>query len=323
MLKRLFAAIPYLEVLVRIVYKDCMFRSKFWLKFIKKKRKADKRKNFENIQYTWGNVISYVRELGIGLGDIIIVHSDMKNLEKFKIPPNEIIDELIQLVGENGTVVMPAFPYYRENGNGRLKFDEYDEEVKEYDPQSTYAWTGMLPNVMCTYGNAVRSQFPKDSLVAIGAHANQMMEHNIEGMYPHGSKSSWEYCAEHNAKILWLGVSAAESFSAAHLAEDYLGDNFPIKGWYTTQRFRIKHGDQWIYKDIKVRKKFWTRYVTEYHSLHCLKKAGLFQENRVEDTLVGYVDNIRLIRDYMLERIQQRNLVFYQIPGKYWKSNKK
>lgn len=321
MLRKVLAKFPLLEVWERIIYKNFLQRSHFFMKFVKK-IKSHKKKDQNVSECSWEYLASYIDTLGINQGDIVIVHSSMNELKKFGKTCDEIIAYLLALVGKDGTLVMPAFPYFKENHqNEKLMFDEKDEEIRKYDPQRTFSWTGMLPNVMCTYSDAVRSLFPNNSLVAIGKEATAMMEHNLEGICPHGSYSAWDYCAEHNAKVLLLGTSAEKSLTGRHLAEDYLEEKWPIKGWYKVQHYQIRVGDDWIEKDIKVRKLFWSKYVTEYYSIQQLRKVNLIDEMVIEGIQVAYVKNIKAVRDYMISMVEKGNLTFYKIPHKYWKRN--
>lgn len=319
MIQRILADFPQIEVLERILYKDYLCRLRLFTKLLKKK-KVNKKNCRISSEYVWENLTNYIETLGINKGDIIIIHSDMNKLNRFGKTCEEIITYLFGLVGKEGTLVMPAFPYYKDKkSNGKPLFNEIDEEIRKYDPKRTYSWTGMLPNIMCTYQDAVRSAFPNNSLVAMGKDASAMMEHNLKGIYPHGKYSAWEYCVKHNARVLLLGVTAAKSFTGRHLAEDYLEEEWPIEGWYKTQHYQIKVDDKWVEKDIRVRKQFWSRYVTEYYSIKRLERAGLISETMIDNIRVGYVADIMAVRDFMLARVKEGDLTFYKIPKRYWR----
>ena len=64
-----------------------------------------------------GEFISELRDLGINPGSIIFLHSSMDEFSR-RVPsldPLKIIALLKELVGEEGTLLMPTFPFEGSN----------------------------------------------------------------------------------------------------------------------------------------------------------------------------------------------------------------
>src|SRR5437867_1997900 len=79
-------------------------------------------------------------------------------------------------------------------------------------------WTGVLPTDLMKVPGAKRSLHPLNSVVAHGPHAEDMLRDNLTGERPFacGPGSSWDYCRQHAAKVVALGVDMAHSLTMIH-----------------------------------------------------------------------------------------------------------
>ncbi len=308
MLKKLFAICPAAEVLARRMYKSGGGTSRLGKRFFQWYRREDGK---TEASVSISQLGDSLKRLGIKAGDMLLVHSSMKGLQSVCASPGEIIRALLELLGPEGTLVMPAFPYYKKDG------PEEGSRALDYDPKKTLAWTGILPNVFLTVKGTRRSRYPNNSLAANGRYAQEMFARELEGERSHGEGSAWNFCAEHHAKVLFLGVKPDHALSEIHLGEDLLGDDWPIKDWYYRQKYRIREKDTWKEKECLVRRSFWTRYLTEEYCVRRLKRAGMLSE---PDSLCrGYMPDLYVFREWLLSENRKGNLIFYRIPGRYWK----
>lgn len=308
MIKRLFAVCPAAEVLVRRMYKSGNGTSRLRRWFLQWYRKEGKK---TDVSLSISQLEDRLRSLGIKAGDILIVHSSMEGLRSVSASPRQIIQVLLECLGPEGTLVMPAFPYYKKNGT------EENPGILTYDPKQTLAWTGILPNVFLTVNGTCRSRYPNNSLAANGRYAQEMFARELEEKHSHGECSAWNFCAKHHAKVLFLGVKPNHALSEIHLGEDLLGDEWPIKDWYDKQKYRVREGDTWLDKECLVRRSFWTRYLTEEYCVRKLKKAGLLTE--MDSLCRGFISDLHGFREWLLNENRKGNLIFYRIPRKYWK----
>ena len=64
---------------------------------------------------TYGNIVDALYKVGIKRGDTICVHSELLKFGIFKLPREEYmqayIDALLEVIGEEGTLLMPTFSY--------------------------------------------------------------------------------------------------------------------------------------------------------------------------------------------------------------------
>lgn len=313
---KIFAIFPSTEVYSRILYKRLQNTK---LTNTVRQSYLGRSQNVSLINKSWENYKKYIDSLGINKGDILIVHSSMDGLKGMNVQCKEILDYLLDLVGMNGTLAMPAFPYYKEK-EIPTKFEEEELSLKKYNPQKTPSWTGLLPNYMCSRKEAIRSPFPYNSLVAIGREAKNMMKMNLDTDLPHGKNSAWAYCSEHHAKVLFLGVEPFHSTTAIHVCEDSMDTEWPINGWYKNQEYEIQVNGRTIRKLCRERKQFWNQYLTEQYCSRMLIKSGNLQSDIIEHTYIGYIKDMGKMTEYVTRMVTENsNLLFYKIPRKYWK----
>ena len=308
MIKKIFAHFPIAEVFCRKIYrfipKDAAI-----IRRIRNKYLFNKKKN-QLEQLSLDKLMNDIKSLGVKKGDILIVHSSADGLEEVQAEPKDILLRLMELLGNEGTLVLPTFPYYKN-------IDDPNSILK-YDPYKTIAWTGILPNVFLTLHGTVRSCFPNNSLAANGKYAEEMFQHEMEDTASHGPHSAWNFCAEHHAKVLFLGVVPNHALSEIHLGEGVLDQAWPIKNWYYEQTYRMKICGEWKEEKIRVRRRFWVRYITEEYCTAQLAKSGILKLG--SGLCKGYVQDVFQLKQWLLDRIDKGNLVFYKIPRKYWNS---
>ena len=133
------------------VYIELAIRWLYWknVKYLKSLN-ANGVVNYRNDHYIdFNNIILYLKFLGVNQGDLLIVHSSYVELLNTKKEPNEIISILKDLVGENGTIAMPAIRSYKDEPKyiDYLKTD-MTKITCTYDVRKTKVWTGILPATM-------------------------------------------------------------------------------------------------------------------------------------------------------------------------------
>ncbi len=255
---------PYIEVLIKNLYwrMPIVQGAAYYLKTINKRLSSPKEKKYLPFDLIASKIVS----LGVVPGDILIIHTSGKELQRTHLSPVEIINSLIHLLGPEGTLVAPAIPFFLEEHKGSKRLtDEICSKRLVYDIKNTPSWTGVIPNTMLKMIDAKRSRHPLNTTVAIGKHAEQMMRLNIAELDPTacGINSSWKYCADRNAKILFLGVDAAHNMTMIHVAEDAWEEQWPINGWYRHRDFIVKDNGTEFLLTVRERHPKWSMYYAE------------------------------------------------------------
>jgi len=151
-----------------------------------------------------------LRQLGLRGGDIVGVHSSLSSFGYVEGGADAVIDALLEVVGEEGTVVMPTY------STNLLAVERTPEEIAmgvpwlykilPYDPKSTPCSTGTIPETFRKRKGVVRGSHHVFSLAAIGPKAEEFVE------------GRWEKLLELDGYILLIGVGL-NVCSAMHLAE--------------------------------------------------------------------------------------------------------
>jgi len=179
------------------------------------------------------------KSLGVKKGDIVLVHSSLSQLGWTVGGPVSVIDALISVLGEEGTLIMPSFSSGNTNPDGW----QYPPVPKEWCPiirenmpafhvdKTPTRAMGTIAETFRKYPGVVRSDHPVSSFSAWGKHARYITQnHKIESDLGDGSPLARIYKLD--GKVLLLGVNHSSNTSI-HLAEyrsEYKDKYFKVNG---------------------------------------------------------------------------------------------
>lgn len=150
-----------------------------------------------------------LNNVGIKKSDIVMMHSSPISLGRFegKNVASEIVDAIRQYLGEEGTLIAPAFNFDFCKG---VAFNRQESPSKNM---------GVLSETIRILPDAERSIHPMQSITAVGKFATDICEKDTPTAFSEGG--SFDRLLELNAKLLLFGVN----FNAAsffHYAEEKL-----------------------------------------------------------------------------------------------------
>ncbi len=144
-----------------------------------------------------------VRELGLNKGDVVLVHSSLNSFGYVMGGADTVIDALLKVVGDEGTIMVPTLTRVTKSG----KSPSIDDPPI-FDPENTPCWTGRIPETVRRRKGAIRSLHPTHSITAIGAMAEELLREHEKSITPCGKDSPYGRLAElDNGYILFLGVT--------------------------------------------------------------------------------------------------------------------
>lgn len=266
-------------------------------------------------------IIAHLRENGVKKDDIMVIHSSFNALAGAKLSAEEVIDKLYSLVDEGGSLAMPAIRSFEEESNYGDYIENYMDDVAKnfttvYNIYQSPVTAGLLPFTLMRYDDAEISRFPLNPLTAIGAHAEAMMEHNIEGELPtaHGPNSAWAYCSNHDAWNIGIGVDIKDYLTIFHVSQEV--PEWPVKDWYFERDFIIKKSKRETSLRIRERRHIWTKYLAESNFYNDLIKAGILK-TAIIDGVPVYTCRSKALFKFIKE---QKNPSYpYFVPKKYRK----
>ncbi|MEG3639497.1 AAC(3) family N-acetyltransferase [Magnetococcus sp. PR-3] len=142
-----------------------------------------------------------LQELGIQKGSIVLVHSAMDGILE-RVPgmnPVKLIELLTDMVGEEGTLLMPTFPF-----RGRQR--DYIEQQPVFDRQKTPSRVGLMTEIFRRMPGVTRSLHPTHPLAGRGAMAASLLNEHHMGRTFGDATSPFYKLVEHKALIVGLGI---------------------------------------------------------------------------------------------------------------------
>lgn len=298
MLIKIMARFPILEVLVRILYWRFSFLNST-INFILKNMKNYNIKKKESIVTVPSSLlIKYINELGIKKGDCLIVHSSFAELKCFGLTPDEIVDLLIEIVGEEGNLIMPAIPIIKGEPKpiDRFNLKNY-KTMPLYNVQKSRVWTGILPQTLLKRKGALRSRSPLNSMVVYGKNSHALIDYKLFGMdsLACGVGSVLGNSLEFNSKILFLGVDEVHSMTMIHAAEDLYNESWPVKNWYWKRDFKIVDCDFNQVLNLRERNPKWALFYTEKRFSADLFKYKILNRKNINNLNISVCVSSELI----------------------------
>ncbi len=301
---------PYLEVLIRSAYWR-LPRLVEWYNERKTERKTPP------ARISSGKFVDYLASQGIGRGSLIILHSSFGALRAEKESPDQVIERLLELIGLEGTLAMPAIPIFEGAPSvADTMTADVSQLVLDYDPYRTPAWTGALPNRLVQRNGSIRSLHPLNSMVAIGPLAGKMMQNNLSGEkpLPCGMQSSWYFCYLNNAKVISVGADLAHSLTLIHVAEDMQDEDWIVPNWYRERKFRVKVGDDYKLVAVRERHPKWAMHYAERTLSKDLLKEDITTQVQIDGVNIEIVD-AKSVVDYLNSR-NHTAYPYYLVPKK-------
>ena len=173
---------------------------------------------------TTESLIQDLSDLGLSAGMTIMVHSSLGKVGWTVGGPAAVIRALLEILGSNGTLVMPAESPNVSDPSGwsdpRVKA-EWHEKIREhlpvFDPLTTPTMMGAIPEAFRTYPGTQRSNHPMVSVCANGRLASEITkDHAME--FCEGKGTPFEKLYNFDAHTLLLGVGF-DRCTSLHYAE--------------------------------------------------------------------------------------------------------
>ncbi len=298
-LNRVMGYSPNNEMIIRRLYRKKSF-FKVLSKLNIKKKKEPKRSNIN-----FDLIINYLKKLGIKEGDILIVTSAYKPLKPAGLSPLGIVDLLIELIGNQGTLVMPVIRRFPESPSEEDALTaDISDIIFEYNIKESKIWTGIIPKTLMKMSGAITSRFPLNTVTAYGKVAKKMMEKELDEELPtpNGINSAWKYCADNNAWVVSIGTDLAGSLTMIHTVEDVKKYDWPVKEWYRKKKFKIIDGNQVINKTVLERHPKWGMlHFAERTLSKDLLDDGIMKSTEIEGVLIESLRSKPLL-DYLDRR---------------------
>ncbi|MCX8080616.1 MAG: AAC(3) family N-acetyltransferase [Bacteroidia bacterium] len=177
-----------------------------------------------SLQYgklTKQDLVHFFSEIGMKAGDVWMVHSSLNAMGFVEGGAGTVVDAILELLGPEGTLVMPSFPAVGKNA-------DYVKTHRVFDVQKTPSAMGVITETFRKMPGAARSWHLTDSVCAFGKHARYLTENHHECLRPHEEGSPFERFVRLEGKILLIGVHL-DTLTLLHVSEDAIpGFRYPV-----------------------------------------------------------------------------------------------
>jgi len=169
-----------------------------------KKQKKNLQKLVYKKKYSAQDLVRAMRQMGMKNGSVIFLHSSMTQFYNYTGTAIELIESILDVIGEEGTLLMPAYPPRKQL---LFKLARETNEIV-FDARNTPSGAGYLSEVFRTFPGVKRSINLQHSVCAWGKKADYFVgEHHL-------SEVAWDsfspyYKLGHTKGIIFsLGLDA-------------------------------------------------------------------------------------------------------------------
>lgn len=166
-----------------------------------------------------------VDDLGIEKGDRIIVSSSFGNLNA-SFSPQEMIDMLMDIIGEDGLIMMPYYP--------PVNSTEWAAKHEVFNMCTTKSGMGVLTNVFSKMPSVYMSKHPTKAVCVWGKDAKDIAAGHEKSTTPFYWDSPYGRLLKQPSKSLGIGLKNIPIF---HSFEDILTD--PIDFYYQKEKYKL------------------------------------------------------------------------------------
>ena len=155
-----------------------------------------------------------LHHIGISSGDTVMVHSSFNFFNGFRGKPHDFIQCLIDIIGEEGNILMPSMPY-------NISTLHYLQKDPVFNVNRTMSKMGIISEVFRRKKGVMRSLSPTHPVLAYGKDASRIVANHEKCLYPCGEGSPFHKFRLLNGKVLFFDAPF-RSFTFIHYIEDLI-----------------------------------------------------------------------------------------------------
>ena len=167
---------------------------------------------------TLEKLVEGFRELGLETGDTLLVHSSYKSLGEVEGGPQTVIRALEEVLGAEGTLIMPTFNF------------DFNKGVS-WDVRKTRSKMGALTEIVRMDPRAKRVFHPFYSFAILGKHAEMLGSLRYKSSYERNSV--FGKLRDLDGKIMVIGLSYNDSMTFFHHIEQMEGVDYRFLKQFT------------------------------------------------------------------------------------------
>jgi aminoglycoside 3-N-acetyltransferase len=253
------------------------------------------------------DLVNDFQRIGLQNGDVVLVHSSLSRIGHLEEGPKTLVDALIEVVGSEGTILMPTSPNHVYQLN-------YIRNTPFFDVVNSPSKTGAITEYFRKLPGVIRSLHPSEPVSALGKNADYFVKDHFNQLTPYTSKSPFYRVSEQRGKILYIGVTLDMAGTNLHTLEDAVDFKFPV---YMEELFEIDVID---YEGVKHKVKTKVHNPVYSKKRQCDALIPLFEEKgALKHEKIGEADTLvvdaALFFKVMVEAYQDQGITMYTPKG--------
>lgn len=250
-------------------------------------------------------LLQALRELGIGAGDSVMLHSGFGGAHGYRGTIEQLTDVFLAAVGPAGHLLMVSLPY-------RSSSLQYLQQGRRFDVRRTPSMMGLVSEYFRRRPGVLRSLHPTHPVLVLGPEAQRIVAGHEDRLHPCGPGTPFERLAERDGVVAFFDVPFA-TFTFFHHLEHLVHEHLPFP-LYTDEPFVVPVLDQdgrtrtvttYVFAPEAIRRRRFERLE------QALRQRGLIRGRRVGNTMVEAVRVRAVIA--CVEEMRQAGQFFYEL----------
>lgn len=227
-------------------------------------------------KYNTNDLIKLMCQMGMKKGSLVCVHSSMMQFYNYRGTAIELIEGILNEIGPNGTLMMPAFPIIPSN---------VESHSYIFKPEIDKTGAGFLAESFRQYPGVKRSFNARASVCAIGPLSDYLLNEHHLGKDCWDKKSPWYKLCVNNGLVFSFGLPRSYMGTWFHCIESCLKEEYPYWGQFFQKKYIFKY-------QIKDE-------INTYVNLSCdiyrrTKKKRIMRYFTEEDWKIAHISNLEI-----------------------------
>lgn len=159
------------------------------------------------------DLVNVMQSLGMKAGSNVFIHCNWNEFYNFQGTERELIDGVLEVIGKDGTLIMPAYPLLRKG--------------KIFNVNKSVTAAGMFAEEFRNYPGVKRSINIQHSVSALGPQSDYLTSEHHLSETCWDEKSPYYKLAEINALVFGLGLGKYYFGTMTHCVESVLRKSVP------------------------------------------------------------------------------------------------
>ncbi|WP_342600224.1 AAC(3) family N-acetyltransferase [Psychrobacillus sp. FSL H8-0483] len=167
--------------------------------------------------------LKIIKSMGIKSGDTVMLHASWRKFYNYSGTPKSLIENFIELLGNEGTLLMPC----------------YGDNRKYFDVKNTRSTAGVLSEEFRRYPGVKRSECSHFSVCAFGKDADIITKYHIKSEFGFDNFSPYYiFSQKENSKVVMLGMGKYPiKLTLIHCIEYIFKDVYPYFNRYLSKKY--------------------------------------------------------------------------------------